>query len=213
MKLRPFSKQQRGVFVSVDGPSGAGKSTIVHHLAQQLVATGEHVHVTAEPSTGPIGALCRELTETVTGHALACLYAADRYHHLETEIRPQLDAGQTVITDRYIPSGLVMQRFDGIDPAFLWQLNAEAYRPDLSVILEADPEMIAERLHERGPQNRFQLSPGSSHAEMYFYRQATDRLIQAGFDVLRVDCNQGPPEKSAAFIRNRLLSFFAPSGE
>jgi dTMP kinase len=210
MKLRPFSDHQRGVFVSVDGPSGAGKSTIVHHLAQQLVAAGEDVHVTAEPSAGPIGTLCRELTETVTGHTLACLYAADRYHHMETEIRPSLEAGQTVITDRYIPSGLVMQRFDGVDPAFLWQLNAEVDRPDLAVILDADPEVISERLQERGPHNRFQLSPGSSHAEMYFYRQATERLVQAGFDVLRVDCNKGPPEQCATFIRNRLMTFFAP---
>ncbi|MDX3853558.1 hypothetical protein [Streptomyces sp. AK02-01A] len=110
MKLRPFSDHDRGMFVSFDGPSGAGKSTIVHHLAQMLVVAGERVHVTAEPSTGPIGNLCRELTETVTGHALACLYAADRYHHVETEIRPHTTAGQTVISDRYLPSALVMQR-------------------------------------------------------------------------------------------------------
>lgn len=68
------------------------------------------MHVTAEPSGGPIGLLCRELTEIVTGHALACLYAADRYHHIETEIRPYMEKGRTVISDRYIPSGLVMQR-------------------------------------------------------------------------------------------------------
>ena len=74
--LRPFSDRPRGLFVTVDGPSGAGKSTVVEHLAQLLVADGEEVHVTAEPSSGPIGGLCRELTETVTGHALACLYAA-----------------------------------------------------------------------------------------------------------------------------------------
>jgi dTMP kinase len=209
MKLRPFSSHERGLFVSVDGPSGAGKSTIVHHLAQLLVAGGEDVHVTAEPSTGPIGVLCRELTETVTGHALACLYAADRYHHVQTEVWPRLEAGQTVISDRYIPSGLVMQRFDGIDPAFLWQLNAEADRPDLAVILEADPEIIAERLHARGAHNRFQLAPGSSHAEVHFYRQATERLVQAGFDVLRVDCNQRPPEQAASVIRDRLTTFFA----
>ncbi len=78
MTLRPSSSHERGMFVSVDGPSGAGKSTIVRHLAQMLVADGEDVHVTAEPSNGPIGVLCRELTE--------------------------------------------------IDPAFLWQLNAEADR-------------------------------------------------------------------------------------
>ncbi|PZS17906.1 MAG: dTMP kinase [Pseudonocardiales bacterium] len=211
MKLHPFSSHERGMFVSIDGPSGAGKSTIVRHLAQMLVAGGEDVHVTAEPSTGPIGKLCRELTESVTGHALACLYAADRYHHIETEIRPKMEEGQTVIRDRYIPSGLVMQRFDGIDPVFLWHLNAEADRPDLAVILEADPETIAERLAGRGPHNRFQLSPGSNHAEVHFYRQATERLIQAGFDVLRVDCNQRPPEQSASAIHDRLLTFFASS--
>ncbi len=144
---------------------------------------------------------------------MACLYAADRYHHVEAEIRPHMAAGRTVISDRYIPSGLVMQRFDGIDPVFLWRLNAEVDRPDLAVILEADPEVISERLDERGPHNRFQLSPGSSHAEVHFYRQATERLIQAGFDVLRVDCNQGPSEQFAAFIRDRLMTFFATSQE
>ena len=149
MRLRPFSSRDRGMFISIDGPSGAGKSTIVRHLAQMLVAVGENVHLTAEPSNGPIGVLCRELTESLTGHALACLYAADRYHHLHTEIRPHMESGQTVISDRYIPSALVMQRFDGTYPAFLWQINAEADRPDLTVILEADPEVIAERLAAR----------------------------------------------------------------
>lgn len=209
MKPQAFSRANRGTFVSIDGPSGAGKSTVVRHLAQMLVATGADVHVTAEPSNGPIGDLCRALTESVTGHALACLYAADRYHHVETEIRPLIDAGKIVISDRYVPSALVMQRFDGVDPAFLWQLNAEADRPDLAVILEADPEVIAERLSDRGPHNRFQLIPGSSHTEVDFYQQATERLAQVGFDVFTVDCNHRPPEQVAAYIRDRLLSFFA----
>jgi dTMP kinase len=213
MTLPPSSSHARALFVSVDGPSGAGKSTIVRHLAQMLIAAGEQVHITAEPSDGPIGKLCRELTETTTGHTLACLYAADRYHHAETEIRPHLEAGETVLSDRYIPSGLVMQRFDGIDPAFLWQLNAEVHRPDLAVILEADPETISERLLARGPHNRFQLAPGSSRAEAHFYRQATDQLIQAGFNVFRVGCNQRPPEQVAAAIRDRLLAFLPSTDE
>jgi dTMP kinase len=203
------SNHARGLFVSVDGPSGAGKSTIVAHLAQLLVASGEDVHVTAEPSTGPIGRLCRELIETVTGPALACLYAADRYHHLATEIRPHTDAGRTVISDRYVPSALVMQRFDGLDPAFLWQLNAKADRPDLAVILKADPEVIARRLRERGAHNRFQLSPDSSQAEVGFYRDATDWLVRAGFVVLNLDVNHKPPEESAALIAERLMTLLA----
>ena len=59
------SNRHRGLFASVDGPSAAGKSTIVEHLAQLLVASGEDVIVTEEPSGGPIGRLCRQLTETV----------------------------------------------------------------------------------------------------------------------------------------------------
>jgi dTMP kinase len=153
-----------------------------------------------------------ELAETVTGHALASLYTADRYHHIETEIKPLIRSGHVVISDRYLASGLVIQRFDHVDPEFLWQLNEEVHRPDLTVILDADPDVIAERLRDRGPHNRFQHAPGNSHTEVGFYRQATDTLIEAGFDVLRVDCSRRPPEQSAALIRDRLAVLLAPSG-
>ena len=200
------SKTQRGLFVSVDGPSGAGKSTIVQHLAQLLIAAGHDVHVTAEPSAGPIGQLCRDLTNDVTGEALACLYAADRYHHLEHEIRPMVAAGRTVISDRYIASGLVMQRLDGLDLHYLWQLNAATDRPDLAVILDANPQIIAERLTARGAHNRFQEAPGSSHGEVRFYREATERLLSVGFEVVRIDCSERSPERCAELIRNRLYA-------
>ena len=203
------SNRHRGLFVSVDGPSAAGKSTIVEHLAQLLVASGEEVHVTQEPSCGPIGNRGRELTETTTGYALAALYAADRYHHLTAVMRPQTDAGRTVISDRYVPSGLVMQRFDGLDLPFLVGLNERADKPDLAVILDADPKVISQRLDERGPHNRFQLTPDSSQTEVALYREATDHLIRAGFPVLVVDVNSRPPEQSAALICERLTNLLA----
>lgn len=199
------SEGGRGLFVSIDGPSGAGKSTIVQHLAQLLISAGHDVHVTAEPSAGPIGELCRQLTDDVTGQALACLYAADRYHHLETEIRPALAAGRTVISDRYVASGLVMQRLDGIDLEYLWQLNAAVDRPDLAAVLEADPEVIEERLAARGTHNRLQEQPSSSQDEVRFYREATERLIGAGFGLVLVDCSAQPPERCAEAIHERLV--------
>jgi dTMP kinase len=203
------SNQHRGLFVSVDGPSAAGKSTIVEYLAQLLVGSGEEVHVTWEPSCGPIGNLCRELTETTTGYALAALYAADRYYHVEHEIRPHVDAGRTVISDRYVPSGLVMQRFDGLDLPFLWQLNERADKPDLAVILSANPEVISQRLDERGAHNRFQLTPDSSKAEVAYYGEAREHLMRAGYPVLVVDVNCRPPEQSAAFVCERLMNLLA----
>jgi dTMP kinase len=199
----------RGLFVSVDGPSAVGKSTIVEHLARLMAASGEEVHVTAEPSSGPIGQLCRELTETMTGYALACLYAADRYHHVEHEIRPHTEAGRTVISDRYVPSGLVMQRFDGLDLPFLMQLNERADRPDLAVILQADPEVIARRLRERGAHSRFQRTPDSSKAEVGFYHEAIERLIRAGYNVLTLDVNHKTPGQAAALIAERLMTLLA----
>lgn len=200
MKNQLSSERGHGLFVSVDGPSGAGKTTIIRHLAQMLVAQGEQVHATAEPSSGPIGKLASELTETVTGYALACLYAADRYHHFESEIRPLVTSGHIVISDRYVASGLVIQRFDNLDPMFLWQLNEEAEIPDLAVILEAAPDVVAARLEARGPHNRFQFTPGSSHTEATYYKDAKYRLLEAGFNVLTVDCTRRPAEQSAAII-------------
>jgi dTMP kinase len=119
--------------------------------------------------------------------------------------------GKIVISDRYLASGLVMQRFDDIDLSYLWQVNARVDQPDLTVILEADPEVIAQRLNERGAHNRFQLTPGSSQAEADFYRQATERLVCAGFDVFTANCNQRPPEQVAACIHARLTAFLATS--
>ena len=102
-----------------------------------------------------------------------------------------------------------MQRFDGLDPAFLWQLNAKADRPDLAVILTADPEVIAQRLRERGAHNRFQLSPDSSQAEVGFYREATDQLDEIRVRRAGPGRQPQPARQSAALIAERLLTLLA----
>lgn len=193
-----------GLFISVDGPSGIGKSATVHALSQILAREGKTVHVTCEPSQGPIGKLARELTDTVHGNALACLYAADRYHHLASEIVPHLNAGEVVITDRYIPSALVMQQLDGVDPDYLWRINARARKPDLAVILDADPPMVVDRLRDKGPHNRLQRMPSSSHLEWHHYQQICQRLVDTGWTVHRVDCTATTITDVARQIRQRL---------
>src|SRR5262249_58067125 len=129
-----------GLLVSIDGPGGVGKTVTIGHLATILTGAGLPVYCTGQPSTGPIGALARDLVPTAGGPALACLFAADRYHHLDTEIRPHRAAGRIVLCDRYLASGLVVQRADGLDLAFLAGINALADPPDLAVILTADPD-------------------------------------------------------------------------
>jgi dTMP kinase len=102
-----------GRFIVVDGPSGVGKSTVTTLLAQRLSAAGHDVLTTGEPSNGPIGELARGGTNDYRGLALACLVAADRYHHLAVQVHPALAAGRVVVCDRYVPSSLVLQHLDG----------------------------------------------------------------------------------------------------
>jgi dTMP kinase len=198
-----------GLFVSVDGPSGVGKTTTAGALAHLLRDDGRQVHLTCEPSEGPIGKLARSLTETVQGTALACLYAADRYHHLATEVLPRLEAGAIVITDRYVPSALVMQQLDGVDPEYLWRLNAQASKPHLAVILDADPAVVAERLRDRGPHNRLQKLPSSAHLEWHHYRHLRQRLTDAAWNIERIDCSETTVPQVAQMIYQRLAELTA----
>lgn len=201
---RPSSENRAGLFVTIDGPSGVGKTTTITHLAQLLKADNTAVHLTAEPSHGPIGRLARDLTDTVTGPALACLYAADRYHHLQTEIRPHLDVGHLVLCDRYVPSALVMQRLDGLELGFLWNLNSFADTPNLSIILTADPDVIAARLAARGTHNRLQRQTDSTTSEVRFFREAHKHLNQAGYRIVGIDTGEQPPRAAAVQIRQAI---------
>lgn len=145
-----------GRFISIDGPSGIGQSTVSALLRSALESRGVPTVLTAEPSASPLGDLARYGTHKYRGMALACLVAADRYWHLEREIRPALRLGRVVICDRYVPSSLVLQRLDGVDQPFLWSLNQAAERPALAVILTGEPERSYQRASQRGTYSRFQ---------------------------------------------------------
>ena len=189
-----------GRLVSIDGPGGVGKTATIDHLAGILSRAGLPVHRTAQPSNGPIGALARDLVPTVGGAALACLFAADRYHHLDNEIRPHRAAGRIVLCDRYLASGLVVQRADGLDLAFLAGVNAHADLPDLAVILTADPDTIAGRLATRGAHNRYQGNPAQAATETTHYGEAAAHLEHLGASVLHIDTTNTPPSRVAAQV-------------
>jgi dTMP kinase len=123
----------RGFFVAIDGPSGIGKTTLTGLLADQLTTYGCSVMATKEPTATPLGSLARFGTDDYHGLTLACLVAADRYQHLEHEIRPALQAGRIVLCDRYLASSLVLQRMDGVSPEFVWQLHQHADRPAVTL--------------------------------------------------------------------------------
>jgi dTMP kinase len=200
---------QEALFVTIDGPGGSGKSTVVTLLAEELTDRGLPVHVTSQPSPTPLGALIREGTDEYSGMALACLVAGDRHQQLAVEIRPALSAGKTVICDRYLPSSLVLQRMDDIGWDDILHLNQGVDRPDLAVILNADPSVIAARLATRGRHSRFERQPGSSGTESGLYYDTTARLVAIGWPVCSVDVTTRSACQTAMIVTGRILALHA----
>ncbi|MFD8800002.1 dTMP kinase [Streptomyces atroolivaceus] len=197
-------RSTRGMFLTIDGPSGVGKSTTVQALQDELTARGIPVHRTVEPTTSDLGRFIRAHFSHIHGHALACLVAADRYEHVEHEIRPRLRAGDTVITDRYLASTLVMQQLDGVPLKFLLDLNANVLMPELAVILTADPGLIADRIAARGPRNRFHHDPTAPGREVLLYEAAAQTLMTAHVKVLVVNTGEATPSEVAAAIADAI---------
>ncbi|TXS12662.1 dTMP kinase [Streptomyces sp. wa22] len=197
-------KPKRGMFITIDGPSGVGKSTTIQALHQELTARGIPVHRTVEPTTSDLGRFIRAHFSHIRGHALACLVAADRYEHVAQEIRPRLSAGDTVISDRYLASTLVMQQLDGVPLKFLLDLNANVLMPELAVILTAAPALIADRISARGPRNRFHLDPTMPGREVLLYEAAAQTLMTTHVKVLVVNTGEATPSEVAATIADAM---------
>ena len=101
-----------GLFIALEGGDGAGKSTQLALLRQWLESLGRTVVVTREPGGTPFGRHVRDLVlhgDHVAPRAEALLFAADRAHHVETLVRPALERGDVVLTDRYLDSSVAYQ--------------------------------------------------------------------------------------------------------
>ncbi|MFD3557611.1 dTMP kinase [Streptomyces goshikiensis] len=189
-----------GQFVTIDGPGGVGKSEVTRLVADLLREQGTAVCQTREPSDTPLGRLARAGTDEYRGMAMACLIAADRYAHLEEEIRPALAQGATVVCDRYIASSLVLQVLDDVARDAVWELNRHADTPDLAVILNAHANIVEKRLTERGAHSRYEREPGSSERECAYFREAARFLMATGVPVLQIDASNDTPDQIARTI-------------
>ncbi len=200
-----------GLFVSVDGPGGVGKSTTLATVTEILRDQKVPIHATTEPSRSPIGNLIRASTNSHRGLALAHLVAGDRHHHVTTEIIPRLDAGDVVVSDRYIPSSLVLQRFDAITIPTILEINAGLLQPDLAVILTADPTAIAARMAARGgvTNSRFERHPDAACLETSYYQDAVAALTEVGWPVSVLDSTTLSGAEVGRMLAEQILTLYA----
>jgi dTMP kinase len=138
-------------FIVIEGIDGCGKGTQAKLLLDHLRELGREVLLTAEPTKGPLGKMIREhLSDPfLDDESLALLFAADRIEHLEKDVRPAMDSGKTVISDRYVYSSIAYQG-QKVDLDWVGEINKYADRPDLVILLDIPPSLGRKRMEDRG---------------------------------------------------------------
>jgi dTMP kinase len=187
-------------FVAIEGIDGSGKSTVISHLAGIL----PRVYATREPSGGPIGRLIKEWAlrgGSSDPHVDALLFAADRIEHYRREVKPKLMEGFLVVTERYVESSIAYQGAAGVPIDFIKYINSLVPKPDLTVILDVDPQIAVERISRRGGVDKFEHATFLRRVREIYLRRAAEE----GYPV--VDASR-PPDVMARdvidIIRTRL---------
>ena len=144
----------KGKFIVFEGLDGSGTTTQTRLFTEKLTSLGVPVWATAEPvSESPTGRLIRTVLrgeESVTPETLAYLYAADRHEHLygKDGVIEHLEAGDTVICDRYKFSSLAYQSVN-CNPEFVEALNKDFPNPDILFYLNTPVETCMKRIADR----------------------------------------------------------------
>ncbi len=197
-----------GFFLVLEGGDGAGKTTQVDALADWIRAKGHEVVVTKEPGSTPVGKRLRSILLDISSAGLshraeALLYAADRAEHVDTVVRPALERGAVVISDRYVDSSVAYQGAGrDLSPAEIARINrwaTDGLVPHLTVLLDVAPETARERFTEAP--DRLESEPVEFHQ-----RVRSGFLTLAAADPARylvVDAGQEPENVTTA-VRHRL---------
>jgi dTMP kinase len=152
----------RGFFVSLDGLDGTGKSSQCRLLADWLRGRGHAVTTCADPGGTAVGKAIRKLLlegrHQMTVACEALLFMASRAQLAAEIVRPALDAGRVVVSDRFLLANVVYQGYaGGLDPELVWQTGRMAtggLEPDLTVILDMPVEAALAR--RTGSPDRFE---------------------------------------------------------
>jgi len=143
----------KGVFITFEGPDASGKTTQIQRLKNRLEDLGEDVLLTREPGGTPISEKIRQIildkdNDEMGAVTEALLYAAARAQHVSEVIKPALEAGKVVISDRFLDSSVAYQGFGrnlGDIVKIINEPAAAGLKPDITFLLVAEPALLRRR--------------------------------------------------------------------
>ena len=162
----------KGMFITLEGVDGAGKSSHLDWLAAWFRERGQRVRMTREPGGTPVGEKLREIVlhEPMHPETEALIMFAARREHIAAVIRPALEAGEVVISDRFTDASFAYQCGGrGLDEVRLEALEAWVHadlQPDLTLLFDLPTEIAAHRLASARSPDRFEREQADFHARV-----------------------------------------------
>lgn len=165
-----------GLFISIEGTDGSGKTTQIKLLEKYFKDNGFYVVCTREPGGNAISEKIRELiidkeNTEMTAVTEALLYAAARAQHVSRDIKPVLNDGGIVITDRFLDSSIVYQGYArGLGIRTVREINkyaVEGLEPDMTFFLRLKPSDSLARKREQKELDRMESEGDKFHQAVY----------------------------------------------
>lgn len=168
-------EMNKGIFITMEGPDGSGKSTQIELLKGYLESKGYEIIITREPGGTAISEAIRGVIlnkdYTEMGHMTeALLYASARAQLVSEVIKPALDAGKAVISDRFIDSSAVYQGMArGLGVENVYKINEYAIQgimPDLTILLDLPAMVGISRKKDQKELDRMELESLDFHEKV-----------------------------------------------
>ena len=165
----------KGIFISFEGPDGSGKTTQIKRFAEFLESRGYSVIMTREPGGTRISEKIRSIildpdNAEMDGMTEALLYAAARAQHVAQLIRPSLEEGKIVLTDRFMDSSIAYQGYGrdlGDKIRIINEYAVGDTHPDLTFFLDIDPLDGLKRAKNRDELDRLEQESLDFHKAVY----------------------------------------------
>jgi dTMP kinase len=210
-----------GTFITFEGIDGSGKSTQLRLLARYLAEAGCEVVLTREPGGTPVGVRLRgallDAHEEVDPLTELLVFAADRAQHVRRVLRPNIEAGKVIISDRYADATVAYQGagrgFSGELIAEIIELATEGLKPDLTLLFDLSVEestaRTSRRLEGKNKGDRLDAEASDFHVRV---RAAYLELARAEPERVKVVETNRPAEETHRRVKEIIVPFLKSRG-